>query len=98
MTDFQIYDVAIIPMILAIVELFKRIGLPAKFSPIIAAVLGLIIGIVYLDASVKESIIVGLMLGLSATGLYSGTKNVKQINSNKPQTIQHSLDNKGDDE
>ncbi|MGE8207842.1 hypothetical protein ACQKP0_25590 [Heyndrickxia sp. NPDC080065] len=73
---FEIYDVAIIPLILGIVELFKKGGLPAKYSPFVAVVFGLAFGIFYLDASVKESVIVGLMLGLSASGLYSGTKNI----------------------
>jgi len=73
---FEIYDVAIIPLILGLVELFKRGGLPAKYSPFVAVLFGLVIGIVYTDASLKESVIVGLMLGLSASGLYSGTKNM----------------------
>jgi L-cystine uptake protein TcyP (sodium:dicarboxylate symporter family) len=73
---FEIYDVAIIPLILGVVELFKRIGLPAKYSPLVAVALGLIVGVVYLDASLKERVLVGIMFGLSASGLYSGTKNI----------------------
>ncbi|MDQ0175968.1 hypothetical protein [Bacillus chungangensis] len=73
---FEIYDVAIIPLILALVELFKIGGLKPKYSPFVAVVFGLLIGIFYLDAELKEGIIVGLMLGLSATGLYSGSKNL----------------------
>lgn len=94
---FEIYDVAIIPLILALVELFKRGGLPAKFSPFVAVFFGLLIGVFYLDTSIKEGIIVGLMLGLSATGLYSGTKNFSQ-NDKKPQAIQQSQDNKGENQ
>ncbi|WP_099158278.1 MULTISPECIES: hypothetical protein [Virgibacillus] len=75
---FEIYDVAIIPLILAMVELVKIVGLPVKYSPFVAVVLGLAFGIFYLDASLKQNIIVGLMYGLSATGLYSGTKNMTQ--------------------
>ncbi|MES1045277.1 hypothetical protein FOA22_12435 [Heyndrickxia oleronia] len=73
---FEIHDVAIIPLILALVQFFKKVGLPEKYSPIIAVFFGLFAGIFYLDAPIKEGIIVGLMLGLSATGLYSGTKNL----------------------
>lgn len=72
----EIYDVAIIPIILGIVELFKRGGLPAKYSPFIGVIFGLLFGIFYLSGDVKEGIVVGLMLGLSASGLYSGTKNI----------------------
>lgn len=77
---FEIYDVAIIPLILAVVEFFKRCGVPMKYSPIIAVVFGMLVGIFYIDAEFKERIIVGLMLGLSATGLYSGTKNIVKGN------------------
>lgn len=73
---FEVYDVAIIPLILGLVELFKRGGLPLKYSPFVAVVFGLLYGIFYIDGEIKQSIIVGLMLGLSATGLYSGTKNL----------------------
>lgn len=73
---FEIYNVAIIPLILALIELFKRGGLPAKYSPFIGVVFGLLFGIFYLAADIKEGIIVGLMLGLSASGLYSGVKNL----------------------
>ncbi|GIN85221.1 hypothetical protein J6TS2_16070 [Heyndrickxia sporothermodurans] len=73
---FQIYDVAIIPLIAGIVELFKRAGLPNKYSPFVAVALGLLFGFFYIADNVKEAIIVGLMLGLSASGLYSGSKNI----------------------
>ncbi len=73
---FEIYDVAIIPLILGVVELFKKGGLSAKYSPFVAVVFGLAFGLVYLDVSVKEGALVGLMLGLSASGLYSGAKNI----------------------
>lgn len=72
---FQLYDVAIIPLILGVVELFKRSGLPAKYAPLIAVIFGLLFSIAYLDIPTKESIIVGLVIGLSASGLYSSTKN-----------------------
>ncbi|KYD16278.1 hypothetical protein [Caldibacillus debilis] len=73
---FEIYDVAIIPLIIGAVELMKRMGLPAKYSPFAALALGLTVGLVYLDAPIKERILVGIMFGLSASGLYSGTKNI----------------------
>lgn len=73
---FEIYGVAIIPLIIGIVELFKKGGLPAKYSPFVAVFFGLVLGLIFMDLAVKEGIIVGIMLGLSASGLYSGTKNM----------------------
>ena len=53
-----------------IVEVVKRAGLPVKFSPLVSVTLGVIFGILYVQP------LLGLMVGLSATGLYSGSKNV----------------------
>lgn len=75
---FTYYDAVIIPLILGVVEVFKRLGMPSKFSPLVSLVLGILFGIFYLSAPLKEGILVGIMLGLSASGLYSGTKNLKE--------------------
>lgn len=77
--DLEVFGVALVPLILALVELFKRTGLSDKWSPVLSVVLGLLAGVFVLDTGdLYEGIVVGLALGLSATGLYSGTKNVKE--------------------
>jgi len=75
---FTYYDAVIIPLILGVVEVFKRLGMPSKFSPLISLILGILFGIFYLSAPMKEGILIGIMLGLSASGLYSGTKNLRE--------------------
>ena len=70
-----IYDVAVIPLIVGIVELFKQIGLPSNFSAVVSLILGVVIGIVYISPNdIKKGILMGLALGVAASGLYSGTK------------------------
>lgn len=77
--DVEVFGVALVPIILGLVELFKRTGFPDKWSPVLSVILGLLAGVYLLDTgSLSEGIVVGLALGLSATGLYSGTKNVKE--------------------
>lgn len=72
----EIYDVAIIPFIVAFVELTKRLGLPVKFCGLAAAVIGMLIGVFYLfPANILQGILVGAAMGLGASGLYSTTKN-----------------------
>jgi L-cystine uptake protein TcyP (sodium:dicarboxylate symporter family) len=71
----------IIPIVIGIVEVLKRAGLPNKYSPLVSLVLGLFFGLFFIE-SFKEGLIVGMMVGLSATGLYSGSKNLMQINKN----------------
>ncbi|SUJ08113.1 Uncharacterised protein [Sporosarcina pasteurii] len=59
-----------------IVEIFKRAGVHKKFLPLISLLLGIIVGVVYVtDFYWKQGALVGAMLGLSASGLYSSSKN-----------------------
>ena len=74
-----VYDVLIVPFIVGIVELVKKLGLPSKFCPVVSVILGVIIGLVYISPDdVAKGVLVGASLGLSAVGLYSGTKNTKE--------------------
>lgn len=73
---FELYNVAIIPLLIGLIEVFKLAGLPKKYVPFVSVILGLLFGIFYLTSNLKEGIVIGLMFGLSATGLYSSTKNI----------------------
>lgn len=73
---FEVYNVALIPLIIGFVQLLKTLGLSKKYVPLASLLLGLAGGVFYLfPEDLKGGIIVGVMLGLSASGLYSGTKN-----------------------
>lgn len=73
---FEVYDIALIPLIIGLVEVFKRYGINKKALPVIALSFGVLAGIFYVYPNdLKGGILVGLMLGLSASGLYSGAKN-----------------------
>ena len=71
--------IALIPLVIGLAEVIKRIGLNSKFVPLVNLILGLIAGIIFLNpGDIKAGIIQGLFIGLSASGLYSGVKNVKE--------------------
>ena len=71
----EIYDVVLIPLIIGIVELLKMYGMPRRLLPIVAIIFGIVGGIVYIYPNdIKAGILIGLMMGLSASGLYSGGK------------------------
>lgn len=71
-----------VALIMALAELFKQCGFDKKWIPVVDVILGLVsgLGVFYLllHYSVPESIILGLALGLSACGLFSGVKNITQ--------------------
>ena len=75
--DFEIYGIGAVALTIALVQFAKMLGLPAKFAPILAIVVGVVEGFIAfgLDDPVK-SIVLGLVAGLSAIGIWSGTKNV----------------------
>lgn len=77
--EITLYDITLIPLISGLVEVFKQVGIPKKYSSMLSIIIGILLGIVYLDpADMKKGFLMGVMLGLSASGLYSGTKSVQE--------------------
>jgi hypothetical protein len=76
MDQFTVYGIALVPVIIGLSELFKRFGIPSRFIPLVALALGQFFSFFYLaPGDTKKAIIYGIALGLSAIGLFSGTKN-----------------------
>lgn len=72
----EVTDVLIIALILGLVEVAKRTGLPERLVPLLAIMLGVVGGVYFaFPEDPKTGILFGLMCGLSAIGLFSGTKN-----------------------
>jgi hypothetical protein len=70
-----------IAIIMALAEMIKRLDIvPKKFIPLIDVVLGIISGLLVFGYSMElgaiKGVILGLAIGLSACGLFSGIKNV----------------------
>lgn len=70
----------LVAAVMALVQLIKGIGLEAKFAPLVAIVLGIGLSMLavaggLLDANYIAAGFQGLIAGLSAVGLYSGTSN-----------------------
>lgn len=78
--EIEAYGILLVPLILGLIEIAKGTGLPTKWSPVLAVSLGILLGVLILyPENLGQGVIVGIGLGLSATGLYSGTKNVKEV-------------------
>ncbi|SCG82726.1 hypothetical protein DW1_1153 [Proteiniborus sp. DW1] len=80
MLDFlsnEYLTLVLVPILIGILEVIKRTELfNKKFIPVASLVLGILFGIAFTGLNVKDGIIAGLFIGLSAVGLYSGTTNV----------------------
>lgn len=76
MNELTYAGIAIIPLLIGLLEVFKKIGLSEKYVPIFSVVLGIGTGIaLFADGDLATGIVQGIYIGLSAVGLYSGTKN-----------------------
>ena len=71
-------ELVLVPILIGILEAIKRSGFNSKFIPVLSIILGVLLGIVFTGFEVKEGIMAGLYIGLSAVGLYSGVKSVTQ--------------------
>lgn len=64
-----------VPVIVALVSAAKVAGLKSRFAPLLSVSLGIVLFLLLGDnAEVGERVFLGLLAGLSASGLYSGTK------------------------
>ncbi len=76
---------AAVPLIAGLVEVAKRAGMHSAWSPLLALLLGLMLSVGYQFVAVTSTrqewfsaVIVGLGLGLAASGLYSAAKNTAE--------------------
>lgn len=79
---YLVTPVAQVALIMALAELVKRLGLDARWIPLVDLMLGILSGVViytiYTGLQVIEGVVLGIALGLSACGLFSGVKNVSE--------------------
>ena len=78
----NIRETLVVPIIVSLTQLAKELGMPKKFCALAAVVIGVIIGVFFLEPQcIKTGVFKGIVYGLSASGLYSGTKNtIEQVN------------------
>ena len=72
----EISELTAIPLVLAMVQLVKKLDfIPEKWYPVISLFFGVIVAFLLPEPwDPRASIIKGILFGLSASGLYSGSK------------------------
>ena len=77
--DLEIIEgVSAIAIIIALVEIAKRLGMRPRYAPLLSLALGILASFgynYYAETTWYTALITGLVLGLSAIGAYSGIKN-----------------------
>ena len=69
-------DIAIIiAVVIGVTQLVKGLKIvPIRFLPLVSLIIGVAAGLLYGDGDLKTNILVGIMVGLSASGLFDQTK------------------------
>ena len=67
-------EFAIIPVITGVVQALKMAFLPSKFAGILSIMLGGLFSCGVNHAVTFETVVMGVIFGLSASGLYEGAK------------------------
>jgi hypothetical protein len=68
---------AFVPAIIGVSQVLTSVGLNKKFVPLVNLGLGIASGVFFTSPNdIKSGIVEGVYIGLSASGLYSGVKNV----------------------
>lgn len=72
-------DVLLIGVIIGVVEFLKRLNVPTKLLPVASLAFGIAGGIFYLFPNdIKAGLLTGIIMGLSASGLYSTGKTITE--------------------
>jgi hypothetical protein len=70
----------VVPLILALVQAVKITGFPNKYSPLVS--LGIGVGLAFIvgeSNTLSQTILSGVVYGLSASGLYSGVQATQKV-------------------
>ena len=66
---------SLVPIVLALTEGIKRLGISTKWAPVVSIILGLV-GVWTLNGQ-EVDILSGVIVGLTASGLWSSSKSIK---------------------
>ncbi|MCU5683904.1 holin [Bacillus wiedmannii] len=68
----------IIAVVVGLSQIAKTIGLQTKYVPLLNLTLGIVLGVLFLGGDIKTNVFQGIIIGLSASGLFDHTKIIKK--------------------
>lgn len=79
MPDVLVFgEAAIVPATIAVTEAFKKFGIPSQIAMLVAVVVAILFTFGVRQTVSVEVAMDGILYGLTASGLYSGTKALAQ--------------------
>ncbi|HDR7432614.1 TPA: holin [Bacillus anthracis] len=68
----------IIAVVVGLSQIAKTIGLQTKYVPLLNLTFGIVLGVLFLGGDIKTNVFQGIIIGLSASGLFDHTKIIKK--------------------
>ena len=72
-----------IGIVVGLSQIGKTIGLQTKYVPLLNLTLGIMLGVLFLSQDIKKNILQGMIIGLSASGLFDHKKIIKKDDNRK---------------
>ena len=66
--------IILVPIVVGFVQVLKVSGVPSRWAPLLSVVLGVLGATVLIGGALRADILQGLMVGLTASGVFSGVK------------------------
>ncbi len=79
---------AMIGVVVGISQIAKTTGLQTKYIPLFNLTLGITLGVLFLSQDIKMNLFQGMIIGLSASGLFDHTKIIKGMPIENEKEIQ----------
>ncbi|MGG1329441.1 holin [Bacillus tropicus] len=67
-----------IGIVVGLSQIGKTIGLQTKYVPLLKLTLGIMLGVLFMGGDIKTNVFQGIIIGLSASGLFDHTKIIKK--------------------
>lgn len=77
---FELSLTVVTALLLGVVQVFKSLGLPTKYAPLVSVVLGMLatVSLAFFEPTTKV-IFTGIAIGLAASGLFSFSKETSGV-------------------
>lgn len=67
-----------IGVVVGLSQIAKKVGMQTKYVPLLNLTLGIMLGVLFLSQDIKTNVFQGIIIGLSASGLFDHTKIIKK--------------------
>lgn len=84
MTDYLVLAAAVSPIVIGLVQVAKQAGLPTRWTPVAAVVIGILLCLVFGEAGTgarpdyPTRVVAGVVAGLMGAGLYASVKVMRE--------------------